>query len=308
MREIGGYPALERFLGKEYHVSAKRLNLTRSALRILLVEREIKKLWVPSFLCQSVFSALKKQNLTNIVYYEIDKSFLPVLDAQPKEHEAVYIVNYYGQLDNEVLLSLKQRYQRIIVDNVQAFFQMPLPNTDTLYCCRKWFGVPDGAYLYSSVDYANLNLEVDHSSQRFAALLGRYEDGAEAHYKEFCSNESFFDQQPVLQMSTLTENLMCSIDYDMVRKRRDENFIILYKEFKKTNLLKLTVPEGAFYYPLLINDAAVIRKRLLERKIYIPILWPECKNEWAKSILPLPIDQRYNGGDMQYIIEGVRNL
>ena len=306
MREIGGYPALEKFSGQEYHADAMRLNLARSALRILLTKGVIKKLWVPSFLCQSVFDSIQTQ--VTVIRYDIDKNFLPILDVQPKEQEAVYIVNYYGQLNNEVLSNLKQRYQRVIVDNVQAFFQKPLANVDTLYCCRKWFGVPDGAYLYSDFPAESEKLEIDHSAQRFAALLGRYEDGADGHYKEFCANEALFNQQPVLKMSRLTENLMRSIDYEKVCKQRNENFNSLYQAFEKVNLLKLIVPTGAFYYPLLLDDPATIRAKLLDKKVYVPMLWPECKGEWATNILPLPIDQRYSAEDMQYIIKEVKSL
>jgi len=69
-------------------------------------------------------------------------------------------------------------------------------------------------------------------------------------------------------------------------------------------------------YPLMIENAEKVRKQLQKKKIYIPILWPSvfsmCKKEekeyyMADNILPLPVDQRYDINDMQYIIEEILN-
>ena len=55
-----------------------------------------------------------------------------------------------------------------------------------------------------------------------------------------------------------------------------------------------------------------IRKRLIENKIYIPILWPNVLTEnnedsieykYANNILPIPCDQRYGIEDMKKIIK-----
>lgn len=39
----------------------------------------------------------------------------------------------------------------IILDNTQSFFQKPISGIDTIYSCRKYFGVPDGAYLSTNI-------------------------------------------------------------------------------------------------------------------------------------------------------------
>lgn len=42
-----------------------------------------------------------------------------------------------------------EKYSNLIVDNVQAFYTPPIKGLDTIYTCRKFFGVPDEAYLYT---------------------------------------------------------------------------------------------------------------------------------------------------------------
>ena len=94
-----------------------------------------------------------------------------------------------------------------------------------------------------------------------------------------------------------------------------ENFEYLHECFKNINKLNLTIPEGAFMYPLYIENGSQIRKKLQEQKIYIPTLWPDvfdvCGREqteydMAMNILPLPVDQRYDSDDMIYLAEEVR--
>ena len=113
-------------------------------------------------------------------------------------------------------------------------------------------------------------------------------------------------------MSRLTENLLHGIDYEFVRRRRTENFAFLHEQLGERNRLALTVPDGAFMYPLYMENGAELRKELQKEKIYIPTLWPavldicrECELEYdmAKNILPLPVDQRYTTDDMQHIAQ-----
>ena len=59
-------------------------------------------------------------------YYHLDKNLAPVLDCELSDDEYLYLINYYGQLSDEQILAFSQRYERIIVDNTQSFFQRPL--------------------------------------------------------------------------------------------------------------------------------------------------------------------------------------
>ena len=84
--------------------------------------------------------------------------------------EYLYVVNYYGQLTKRKVLELKHRFAQIILDNTQAFFQKPLDGIDTIYSCRKFFGVPDGAYLSTNKRLSE-ELEIDISRERMALSL-----------------------------------------------------------------------------------------------------------------------------------------
>ena len=68
-------------------------------------------------------------------------------------------------------------WKQLIVDNTQAFCFSDR-GVDTFYSARKFFGVPDGAYLYTD-KFLNVELEQDVSCQRCEHLLRRIDEGAE---------------------------------------------------------------------------------------------------------------------------------
>lgn len=311
MKEIGGYIELDRYTLPMLHEGAIALNCGRNTLAYLIRAKQIQKIQIPKFMCSSVRGVCDREGIS-VRYYCVGPDLLPK-DVSLDEDEWLYLVNYYGQISNGMILDLVKRYHRVVVDNAQAYFQLPVSGVDTLYTCRKFFGVADGAFLCSDA-YLDQQLPIDESFDRMRFLLGRFERTASEFYGEYAANNELFIEEPVKKMSRLTENLLHAIDYEAVKQRRTENFAFLHQTFEKINRLSLTVPEGAFMYPLYIKDGARIRKQLQAKKIYIPTLWPDvfdiCKNteleyDMAMNILPLPVDQRYTTEDMRYIAEEV---
>jgi hypothetical protein len=267
MKEYGGYIELETFKGNMLHENVVALNCGRAALEYICEAKQIRKLYLPYFLCSSISNLCEKIKV-QYEYYKIDNNFKPIFDKKLDENEWLYVVNYYGQLSNDYIGRLKQKYNHIIVDNAQSYFQMPVDGVDTIYTCRKYFGVADGAFLYTDVKL-NRQLPQDESFERMHFLLGRYERSANEFYKEYVANNQLFASEPIKKMSRLTNNLLHGIDYEEVAKRRQENFDYLDKELGNINELKLNSVYGAFMYPLLIENGFAIRKCLQYIYIYI---------------------------------------
>lgn len=312
MKEIGGYFGLEQLAGREYHAGLTALNTCRNALLYVLKARKAKKLYIPRWLCGSVSGMCERYGIV-YDFYSVDENFLPAFHKIPSDDEYVLIVNYYGQISNETAQEMKGKYKNIIFDCSQAFFQRPPENTDTLYSCRKFFGVPDGAYLSTDAPLED-ELETDVSTDRMSHLLGRFEGCASDHYAEFRKNEDSLEEIPLRRMSLLTKNILGAIDYEKVREVRTENFKFLHERLGGINRLALKVPGGAYAYPFYCRNGSRARKILAESLIYVPVLWPnvlednsENSREYdlASNILPLPCDQRYGKEDMEHIAEMV---
>lgn len=313
MKEIGGYIEFESYCGTLLHEGAAALNCGRNCLAYLIEAEGIKRIRLPFFLCSSVRNVCGKYGI-DVNFYHTDERFRPIIDTAPAEGEWLYIVNYYGQITNDEVKTYKEKYRRVIFDNAQSYFQTPVDGVDTLYTCRKFFGVPDGAFVYCQKKVER-ELPLDESFERIHYILGRYERNAGEFYKESADNNHSFSDAPIKRMSRLTEDLLRSFDYERIKARRTDNFSFLHEKLSNINKLELTVPEGAFMYPLYLGNGGEIRKKLQQMKIFVPMLWGDvfdmCSKgsleyDCAENILPLPTDQRYNREDMEIILAGLR--
>lgn len=311
MKEIGGYIELDTYTLPMLHEEALAFNLGRNCLAWLIDKKNIKKIKLPYFLCDTVKAICKS---IDVKFYYVDENFLPQ-NIMLEDDEWLYLVNYYGQLSENVIKEYVKQYKRVIVDNVQAYFDKAVVGAYTIYTCWKYFGVPDGAFLVSddiSIKKGYEELDQDVSNERMRCLLGRFESGANAYYLEYMANKKSFVNLPIRKMSLLTNNLLHGIDYDKVKNVRNRNYRKLSEKLSITNRLKLKEVNGAFAYPYWTENGKELRKYLQEKKIYIPLLWPnviaemnvdELEYDMALNILPIPCDQRYGEEDMEYICE-----
>ena len=314
MKEIGGFLEFETNHGHEFHENCIALNSGRNCLRCLIRKKKIKRIWLPRLLCSAISDTCKEENV-EIFYYSIDWQLRPLL-LQLLENDWLYLINYYGQYSVEEIESFSRKYKNVIIDNAQAFYTKAVEGLDTIYTCRKFFGVPDGGYLYTTFGQEK-ELPQDESYERIGFLAGRFERSAQDFYGAYRENEERIDTLPLRSMSKVTHNLLRGVDYEKEAKIREENFKYLHQCLKDKNLLNVRLPEGPYMYPLLIENGVMLRNRLQKEQIYIPLLWPNVKRDMspidieyrlADNILPLPCDQRYVTDDMDYIVKQIIRL
>jgi hypothetical protein len=307
---IGGYFELELRQGEHFHKDAIKLNTARNCLEYILRARKYSKLYIPYYTCEVILEPIQKCKI-EYEFYSINKQLEPVQEYVLKNEEAFLYTNYFG-LKNKAVTKLSNSYQtQLIVDNSQSFYTKPIQGIDTFYSARKFFGVPDGAYLYTD-KYLPDKLEQDCSYTRMEHLLKRIDISAEDGYIDFRNNDDSLINQPILKMSKLTERLLRSIDYEYVKKKRIENYKILDEELCNTNLLHLnfdkdTVP---MIYPYFSEEGGIIKENLIKNRIFVPTYWNKiCNwiiNNWenhlVNNLVCLPIDQRYADREMNKII------
>lgn len=309
IKPIGGYFSLELPHFEEYHKDAIRLNTGRNCLEYILKARGYKKVYLPYYTCDVTLEPFNKLDV-EYEYYHIDINFEIRDRFTVKQDEALLYVNYYG---------LKQRYveslaakvgERLIVDNTQAFYAKPAEGIDTFYTCRKFFGVPDGAYLYTNKQLDE-ELEQDQSFDRMDFLTKRIDLSVEAGYADFKQLSKSLVGQPIKRMSNLTQRMMQGIDYASVAQQRRTNYLYLQETLGASNDLKLSLEDDAvpMVYPYLTSVKG-LRERLIDNKIFVARYWPnvleQTKVEDIDYLLtaqmqPLPIDQRYSETEMEYI-------
>ena len=193
MREIGGFLEFEKNGGHEFHKNCLALNSGRNCLRYLIRARKIKKIWLPRLLCSAISDTCKEEGV-DIQYYTVNNQLKPIFPSVSRD-EWIYLINYYGQYSEMDIISFYKKNRKVIIDNAQAFYTKPLVGVDTIYTCRKFLGVPDGGYLYTTSE-CEYELEQDESYGRIQFLAGRFERTAQDFYELYRENERVIDALP----------------------------------------------------------------------------------------------------------------
>ena len=310
MKSIGGYFELELQRNQEFHPAAIALNSGRNAFAYVLKAKQYKKVYLPFYTCDVLLQPINTLCL-EVEFYQLNENLEPVFDADRiMNGEAFVYTNYFG-IKDQFIKKLTQCAENLIIDNSQAFFSAPIDQVDTFYSPRKFFGVSDGAYLYTNVQLPE-RLEIDQSADRIGHLVKRIEQGAESGYDDFKINDAALDHAAIKTMSAFTNAILSGIDFDRVREIRQRNFLQLHQALQQHN--ELSVPRSSscpMVYPFLIKNGNALRQILIEKKIYVARYWlntaivspPGSFEAYLNdNLLPLPIDQRYTIEDMQVII------
>ncbi len=311
---IGGYFELELRCGQVYHSEAIALNSARHCLEYILRVREYRKVYIPYYTCNVVLAPIQRLGI-EFARYEVDAKLNPFRCPDLDDGEAFLYTNYFG-LKQRAVEELAEKYgSRLIVDNAQAFYAPALPGIDTFYSPRKFFGVPDGGYLYTEM--ANLTIsEQDKSYNRMSHLLRRIDEGAEAGYADFRRNSEELGSAPIRRMSCLTEALLANIDYAAIAQVRRVNFTHLHGALAALNQLELPMLEDSvpMVYPFRTDDKE-LRDKLIANKVYVATYWPgicddaktpSLERNLVNKVIPIPIDQRYTIDDMERIINLIK--
>ena len=264
-------------------------------------------MYVPYFTCDSAVEPIVKLGIP-YEFYHIDKNYHIIDDIKLQENEALMYTNYWGLHDNYCKKLVSKYKKQLILDYTQAFFSKAIDGIDTFYSCRKFFGVPDGGYLYTDT-IADFELEQDESYTRMDSLVKRIDLSPEAGYDDFHNISKVFHHIPIRKMSKFTKRLMQGIDYGSAAQQRLDNYDLLRKHLGGRQLNYGEVP---MIFPFESEQGQELRKKLITNKVFVAKYWPNV-DEWAgenavetwmaNHILPLPIDQRYGEEDMERILK-----
>lgn len=317
MKSIGGFFELELNPGEEYHSEALALNLGRMAFRYILSAYDVKRLFIPRYICGTLINVLNKLDI-EMIFYNIDENLEPVYDfAAWRDDDWLLYVNYFG-LKDTFICRLHNVVKHLIIDNVQAFFSTPVADVPTFYSARKWFGVPDGAYLYTTLRRENPLSEYVTPNYHFNHLIDRLvtDGGNPLALTKYRIAECDLDAvgEP-REMSRVTRRLLQNIDYERVILERRVNFACLHEHLFQYN--RLSMPYGYTHvpmvYPLWLQDAGGLRECLTKNKIFTARYWPDMplgvvdpsnlERDLYNNLIPLPVDQRYTVEDMKRVLE-----
>lgn len=317
--ELGGFFPLE--IGKRNQVfhnnTAIRLVNGRSAIYYFLQTYKPRRIWLPYYCCDSILLPLIKEKI-DYQFIPINTSFEFEMEPDLDQCEYLLCINYFGLMSHYITKLILKYKSQLIVDNTHNFFAKSLAPAFSFNSCRKFFGVPDGAYVYDPKFAKNRKLRLKKNFPvRYNYLIEKYLSKSTA-YKLYVESEK---KQPVglLAMSPLTEKILETVDYKWIIQRRVNNFNYYIKELGSYNAIHFELRETTpFCYPFLPKSKTINKEKLWDNKHYIPILWKECLTRISKgylvekniseNLLPLPVDHRYSPKDLRILVKYIKQL
>lgn len=316
------------------------------ALKDLSKDLKNKRALIPAYTCETVIQPFL-DNSFEVFYYEVDKNLnvkISEINRLIKKHEieVVLLQPMFGF--NTIVLDENILDIKIILDNTQGYFSKTKFNFQdyTIVSLRKWFGIPDGAILTKNKGKLELNLsyvEDEYAKLALKAFNAKYnylflDNISKKTFREAYQRlkHSLSNKNVNSSMSNLSKKIIRLEDFEFLKKQRRQNFNSLLEYFKDNNQISEEMDirpvfkelgEGTvpLYFPLYINENKrnLVQKYMAENNIYCPVIWPIPKNldqskiseeiKWIYNhILVIPIDQRYNENDINYIIHKLIDL
>lgn len=296
----------------------------RSCISILIELLTPTKVWLPSYLCDSLLTAVKRRP-TRIKFYKVTYDLsLPSLDwmNEVEAGDLVISIDYFGFIGEwqSWAPALRERGVWILEDACQALLTQKVGEFSdfVLFSPRKFLGVPDGGILFVNYRFNFPTIDLDAPPAEwwlkalFATILRRDFDIRGDNRRWFQLFQDVEKQQPTgrFSMSEFSHTLLLhNFDFAKVSRQRITNFQALASELSDialfSNLPHGIVPLG---FPICTKKRDQIRQSLFAHEIYPPIHWviqnivPTCfsdNHRLSAEIMTLPCDQRYGVADME---------
>lgn len=316
------------------HPAGERSSLllinARSAIDTLVGILKPNRIWLPAYLCPSLYHATVGRRGIPQRLYAIGSSLTVEGDYwlyELRPGDLVVFISYFGfGIDPSCVAIAKQRGAWVLEDACGGLFRHALNSAAHFVVSspRKFVGVSAGGILgwqsQLAIEWPPLSpppADWLHEAEAAFSARTRFDQGSRDHdwFPQFQRVEA---TQPCGPYALNEANLqrLHSIDFGFVAQRRRENYQrllaylapwALYKHFPDD-----VVPLG---FPLQTPQRNEVVERLHAQKIFAPIHWPlhdvvprEHTTSWnlAETMLTLPCDQRISPARMTEVAEIVR--
>lgn len=345
MKDIGSlFPLYDNDLGS----STVKLNkdnyihysLCREAIFAIAAHLDStnKVVLIPAYTCSTVYKPFKQLNW-ECHYYSINRNFridtTSLLNCVKQFTPALIVLHPYCgmELNEKELFVLKKIKSdiccKIILDNTQCIFSTKRLSFIDYYVgsYRKWFPVPDGAYLDTAETItlpAKENEEVVLLQKTAMYLRGCYFINNNENVKSLSvhlnkvANRIMSNKITPHKMSDFSEYIYSKQDIVDNFNIRMANFLYIHYHLHTSEKISMVfrnlteITTAPLYYPIYVKERRELQTKLAKHHIYLPVLWPVEDEEILinsdvkyiyEHILMIPIDQRYNENDMKKIVD-----
>ncbi|HEX8569289.1 MAG TPA: hypothetical protein VF699_05120 [Caulobacteraceae bacterium] len=303
------------------HRHSAAFRTARAALAALLQQRDLPRLWLPAYVCDTVAAA---GAAGEIAWYPTDERLhvdAGALEADLQAGDAVLVVDYFGRSPPPAVTALAERRRDVlwIEDRAQALEPDSAAFGDVLlYSPRKLFGVADGGLLVSNEPLPRPSPDRE-DPELWAANDARAQDREGAHpgrwFPAFQGREGAFtiESKP---MSGRARAVLEAMALAPEAATRRSNWRRLAEQLADYALWPVTEPAFApMAFPVLVDHAGATAAAMAGQRVWCARHWSELPSpcgafpeahRLAERCLSLPLDGRYGDEDMDRAADALR--
>lgn len=272
------------------------------------------ELWFPEHYCLSSLERVKLalRSVASTIDFSI-RSYIHINDIDNKQEKLIIVVVMYFNLWEEQIsqqvISLKKTGAKVIEDFVLSPFDLKRMQGDYAFNSLRKIVPLDVAVAYKKIPDAEKKYDYKYESYRRAAmnLKSLVENGLENDYEsDYLSlyrkaEMRLAGREQIIHASPDTVNLIRKVAFLEIQEARRQN----YDYIRNNILLKegvCSLPGDYMFFMITSTNRNKMREYFFDKGIFPAIHWEGTANDKSKTILSLPIDQRYSKGSLKRLV------
>ncbi|WP_368652900.1 hypothetical protein AB4Y30_14340 [Ornithinibacillus sp. 4-3] len=302
------------------------------AIKDILINRRIKKVYMPNYCCQSMIDPFISNSI-DVEFYSVSldsRNGIKYNIDYNKDCDVFFAISYFGleQYDQENIIRSFQDKNIIVIEDVTHSLYSTNSNLNVAdYCVaslRKWLPIASGGMVYKRIGkllvkpvlgsnkYVSLKIEAMKDKLRY---INGEKINKESFLKKFIESDKQLEFRDYLyKIDNYSFNYLNNVNLEEVRGIRRRNAKHLFYGINELKNIKSMFPnpdldkQVPLFFPILVKNGKrdELRTFLIENNVYCPVHWPKPKNIPNSCIVDIELslicDQRYSINEMEYII------
>lgn len=339
---------LNEFVSRRSHVfTASGRDSLKLIIRVLGLTGD-DEIMLPSYLCEAVLRPFKEEKVKFVFYRVNENLKIDITDIENKithKTRALLVIHYFGYPQHlEQIQQLCGRHSIYLIEDLAQSFltrrggQFLGDAGDVSFnSFRKFLPVLDGSLLI--INNKNIGFipswersSLNHFIYICCRLFGMKFKSIYLETRLFpkvmflrlfiIADEFLNKYRKPARISFISKSILGRLDFEETILKRRRNFQYLLDNWHVDMFQPLFVdlPDGVcpLGFPILVENRDHVRNELIRRRIYPPVHWnlpveidkEEFDIPWkiSQSILTIPVDQRYELNDMDYVLENIQDV
>ena len=302
------------------HISYQPRGLISLKLILAIINKEYgwdTVLFAPKFNCMETFSQSVSNFKGDIIFYCCPSQLKSLLGKGDKKTKIILAIDYFGITDLTIFFEIKKSSPNciLILDLCHSYFSwsnvdFQLTVFDYIFTSlRKMLPVPDGSVVFTKSSKTPGSCKLFSEPSFYWQLLTIIDRSSYSQRLFQKARPYLFNKHEKtltkMALSKISSELFNTTDHEIMRSQRSKNFKLYTEKLGLPSEVKIFDIRSdnltPLYFPFFTVNPEELVNRLSIRKLFCPIFWPGLDSR----IIGLPLDERYDRSDINYICDTV---